>query len=95
MMDFAQIDTGTSYQPQDDMRLAYIRDAFPDGVQEAVIWQAFTAEFCNKLSNYKSRPHLLRYWFGATVTLREIAEQEPEMFLDIVNHFQERLDALT
>lgn len=95
MFDFEDLSLGDEYRQDHDMRLAHIIDQLPDGAPKSEVWQAFTAETTAKINAYKARNHLLRFWFGASYTLAKLAAEEPAMFLDIVNYFQERLDALT
>lgn len=97
MFDFDQLSTGSTdaYQQDHDSRLFGILDQFPEGTRSSEIWQAWAEECAGRISNYKSYAHLVRFWFGAGYTMSHLAQEEPEMFLDVFNHMQERLEALT
>ncbi|MGB1266174.1 MAG: hypothetical protein ACPG6L_10650 [Nereida ignava] len=93
---FNEISTGGGdYRQLHDTRLSAILDQLPDGTPESAVWQAFTAECAERITNYKSYAHLIRYWFSASRTMQELAVAEPEMFLDVVNHFQAKIEELT
>lgn len=93
--DFAEIQTGSDYRQSHDMRLAGILDQMPADAPTSAVWQAFTQECVTRISDYKSRPHLIRFWFSSSRTMQELALAEPEMFLDVVNHFQAKIEELT
>lgn len=93
--DFNEISTGNDYRQARDMRLAGILDQMPEGADSSAVWQAFTAECTARIADYRSYTHLIRYWFAASNTLQQLAVAEPEMFLDVVNHLQAKIEELT
>lgn len=95
IIDFAEIQTGGDYRQTHDTRLAGILDQLPENAPASAIWQAFAAECTERITAYKSYPHLIRFWFSSSRTMQELASAEPEMFLDVVNHFQAKIEELT
>ena len=94
MIDLSQLNLDTStHQPTD--RFDHIRDALRADAPEWEVHQAFAAEYTAKLSTYVSRTHLVKSWFGNTSALREIADANPEIYLDIVNYYAAALDRCT
>ena len=94
-MDFDSINMDTSTEQATVWAFDHIRDALPDGAPDWKVHQAFAAEYNAKLDTYVSRTHLIRSWFGNTSALREIAEVNPEIFLDILHHFEAALERCT
>lgn len=90
-MDFSQLNMNTAPEAKTD-RFDHIRDALRADAPESEVHQAFAAEYIAKLDTYVSRTHLIKSWFGNTQALREIAEANPEIFHDILNHFEAAFD---
>ncbi len=72
-----------------------VRDQLPPNHSEDDYRYAYAATIKAKFSEYKQTRWLLRFWFGQTAPLRDLAEADPVLFMDLVNHLGERLDELT
>lgn len=72
-----------------------IHDSLPVAHTESEFHYALAAHVKGRIASYKNVTWLIRFWASQQGPILKLAEADPILFSDLVNHLAERLEELT